>query len=133
MDMHFIKLNYLDFIEELFIKLLCRISRHWRNNVLNVSTFEFCQCNRIFNVTRTTIIYVLQTHNNITCTTIKIFRMFSRFCIRMLQEGSFSRLIFKFVITLSALRYRKLGYFGCSFILVYLVPPMNVPKLNIRK
>ena len=29
--------------------------------------------------------------------------------------------------------YRKLGYFGHSFILVYLVPLLKVPKLNIPK
>ena len=29
--------------------------------------------------------------------------------------------------------YRKLGYFGCSLILVYLVPLVKVPKLNTQK
>jgi len=29
--------------------------------------------------------------------------------------------------------YRKLGYFGRSFILVYLVPLLKVPKLNTPK
>ena len=29
--------------------------------------------------------------------------------------------------------YRKLGYFGCNLILVYLVPLVKVPKLNTQK
>jgi len=31
------------------------------------------------------------------------------------------------------MEYRKLGYFGRSFILVYLVPLLKVPKLNMPK
>ena len=48
MDINFIKLKYLDFIEELFIKLLCRISQHWRNNVLNVYALSLTNLEFIF-------------------------------------------------------------------------------------